>query len=387
MEKLREGVRELEADGYVDPGELSSLIDRLQAVLCRALNEGRKRGDHLVTGQSPCAWAASLCRLSPQSATDRLRVGAQMQNLPRIAEALSSGEIGYQSAALLCHLSDQLGEKRDQIDEELWVDYSKRFSIKSLRYLTEHARYVWDAESVERDDEEDYEQRYLHLSEFGRMYKLDAVLDRAGGAALRSALDALAKPLGSDDVRTPKQRRADAMVELVHHAMDNGTLPRRNGVRPHISVNTTIEGLKGELGAAASELQTGLPVSRKTVQRWACDGALHRALKADSVVVDVGRVSRAVSPAQWRALKARYKSCCWHGCDRPVSWTNPHHIDFWSEGGPSNLPNLLPLCFHHHRLVHEGGWQVVRTSGGFRFIPPDRPAMTKRRWGESLWAA
>ena len=111
MEKLREGVRELEADGYVDPGELSSLIDRLQAVLCRALNEGRKRGDHLVTGQSPCAWAASLCRLSPQSATDRLRVGAQMQNLPRIAEALSSGEIGYQSAALLCHLSDQLGEK------------------------------------------------------------------------------------------------------------------------------------------------------------------------------------------------------------------------------------------------------------------------------------
>ena len=185
MQTLRDAVREVESEEALDPQELSSLIDRLQAVLCRALNEGKKRGDHLVTGQSPCAWAAGLCRLSPQSATDRLRVGAQMHNLPRIAEALSSGEIGYQSAALLCHLSDQLGEKRDQIDEELWVDYSKRFSIKSLRYLTEHARYVWDAESVERDDEEDYEQRYLHLSEFGRMYKLDAVLDRAGGAALR----------------------------------------------------------------------------------------------------------------------------------------------------------------------------------------------------------
>ena len=177
---------------------------------------------------------------------------------------------------------------------------------------------------MERDDEEDYEQRYLHLSEFGRMYKLDAVLDRAGGAALRSALDALAKPLGIDDARTPKQRRADAMVELVHHAMDKGTLPRRNGVRPHISVNTTIEGLKGELGAAASELQSGLPVSRKTVQRWACDGALHRALKADSVVVDVGRVTRTVSPAQWRALKARYKSCCWHGCD--LEQPPPHRL-------------------------------------------------------------
>src|SRR5438105_11522979 len=354
MQTLRDAVREVESEEALDPRELSSLIDRLQAVLCRALNEGKTRGDHLVTGQSPCAWAAGLCRLSPQSATDRLRVGAQMQNLPRIAEALSSGEIGYQSAALLCHLSDQLGEKRDQIDEELWVDYSKRFSIKSLRYLTEHARYVWDAESVERDDEEDYEQRYLHLSEFGRMYKLDAVLDRAGGAALRSALDALAKPLGSDDARTPKQRRADAMVELVHHAMDKGTLPRSNGVRPHISVNTTIEGLKGELGAAASELQSGMPVSSKTVQRLACDGTLARILKADSVVVDVGRATRAVSPAQWRALKARHRTCAAPGCDRPINWTSPHHVEFWGRGGKGDLHNLLPRCYFHHRLVHEG---------------------------------
>ena len=77
-------------------------------------------------------------------------------------------------------------------------------------------------------------------------------------------------------------------------------MPRRNRVRPHINVNTTIEGLKGELGAAASEMQNGMPVSSKTVQRLACDGTLSRVLKADSVVVDVGHATQAVSPAQWR---------------------------------------------------------------------------------------
>ncbi|TMC80922.1 MAG: HNH endonuclease, partial [Chloroflexi bacterium] len=65
--------------------------------------------------------------------------------------------------------------------------------------------------------------------------------------------------------------------------------------------------------------------------------------------------------------------------DRPVNWTSPHHIEFWSHGGPSNLSNLLPLCYHHHRLVHEGGWQVVRAGEAVKFIPPDRVVRRRAR--------
>src|SRR4029077_14001219 len=127
------------------------------------------------------------------------------------------------------------------------------------------------------------------------------------GAALKTAIDGLAKRLGQDDKRSPKQRRVDAFTEIVYKALDEGRLPRRNGVRPHITVTTTLEGLKGELGAAASELEHGMPISSKTVQRLACDGTLSRVLKADSIVTDVGRVTRAVSPATRRALKAQHR--------------------------------------------------------------------------------
>jgi len=219
------------------------------------------------------------------------------------------------------------------------------------------------------------------------MFHLSGVLDRVGGAALESAIQALAKRLGTDDSRTPRQRRADALVEVAHHAMNKGTLPRRNGVRPHITVNTSIEALKGELGAAASELPSGMPVSSKTVQRLACDGTLCRVLKADSVVVDVGRARRVVSPAQWRALQARHRTCAAPGCDRPINWTSPHHVEFWSRGGSSSLPNLLPLCYFHHRLVHEGGWQVVRAGDGVKFIPPDRAIPRRVRGPGMRWAA
>jgi hypothetical protein len=169
--------------------------------------------------------------------------------------------------------------------------------------------------------------------------------------------------------------------------MDEGKLPKRNGVRPHITVTTTLEGLKGELGAPASDLQHGMPISSKTVERLACDGCLSRVLMADSVVVDVGHATRSISASQRRALRVRDKHCAFPGCDRPVSWTNPHHVEFWSRGGPTNLPNLVSLCSYHHRCVHEGGWQVVKTAGGFKFIPPERVVMRRMRGSPVRWAA
>jgi hypothetical protein len=99
------------------------------------------------------------------------------------------------------------------------------------------------------------------------------------------------------------------------------------------------------------------------------------------VVIDVGRATRAVSPAMRRALKARDQHCRFPGCDRPASWTAAHHIEFWKNGGKTRVEDLLSLCHYHHRLVHEGGWQVVKTSGSeVRFIPPERPPLFMPRW-------
>lgn len=49
------------------------------------------------------------------------------------------------------------------------------------------------------------------------------------------------------------------------------------------------------------------------------------------------------------------------------------------EDGPNKLANLVLLCFVHHRLVHEGGWQVAKAGREFRFIPPNRVVMSRAR--------
>jgi hypothetical protein len=268
------------------------------------------------------------------------------------------------------------------------LDFARRFRVRQLRDLCRYARHAADPDGFDKDTEEDFSRRWLHVSQmlYG-MFSIDVVLDPIVGAAVRSALESLSGFQGADDTRTGGQRNADALVELTHDALDKGSLPTRRGVRPHVSVSTSLEGLKNQLGAPAVDVELSLPVSTKSLERIACDCTISRVLLADSTVIDVGRATRVVSAPTRRALHARDKRCRWPGCDRPVSWTTPHHIIAWTRGGPTTLPNLVSVCYHHHRLVHEGGWQVIATSKEIRFLPPEPMVLRRARGPGVRWAA
>jgi hypothetical protein len=391
LSDLEAAVGEFQArdDRRVDPKGLRAVIDALECEFAVEARSCQETATHLADGTATVVtWLSRTCGMSATSAADRVCVGTQLESLPKIAEALSSGEIGYQSASLLCHLRDQLGDKRDLFDEDDMLDLARKHSVASLRYLCRYARHVADPDGFFNDAEADYSRRRLHISLMSDgMHAIDGVLDPAGGAALRTALDSLAKRLGPDDDRTHSQRMADSLVEMAHHAMDEGKLPRRNGVKPHVSLTTTLEGLKNEVGAPPADLELSLPISTRTLERIACDSTISRVLLADSVVIDVGRATRVVTAPTRRALRTRDRGCRWPGCDRQVNWSTPHHIVAWSRGGPTNLPNLVLLCFHHHRLVHEGGWQIVKSGREFRFLPPERVVMKRTRGPGLRWAA
>jgi len=376
-------------DSDIDPKRLRAAIDALEGVFSAVVNRAKARGDHLVGGSiSAASWISRTCAMSVTSAADRLCVGEQLQSLPKIAEALSSGEIGYQSASVLCHLREQLGEKRDLFDEEEMLDYGRRFSVFHLRLLCRVARHAADPDGFFDEAEQNYLRRRFHISLMSDgMFAVDGILDPECGAALKTALESLARRRGPEDERIHSQRMHDAVSELVHHAMDQGTLPRRHGVRPHINLTTTLEGLKNEVGAPPAELELSLPISTRTLQRIACDATISRVLLADSMVIDVGRATRVNSGPRRRALRVRDRGCRFSGCDRTASWSTPHHIEYWSKGGPNNIANEVLLCHYHHRLVHEGGWQVVKVGRGFRFVPPERVVMRRARGPGARWAA
>jgi hypothetical protein len=367
---------------------LRAVIDSLEGDFSSKVRTFQVTGGHLAEGAvSVVAWIRNNCKMSGTSAADRLCVGKELEALPRIAEALESGEIGYQSTAVLCHLREQLEDKRDLFVEDEMLDMARIHNVSELRLLCRYARYAADPDGFCRDEEESFDRRRLHISPLADGTQvIDGVLDPVGGAAVRTALEALAAS-GSEDGRKHSQRMADALVELTHHAMDEGRLPSRGGVKPHISLTTGLEALKGELGAPAVDLDFSLPVSGRTLERFACDCSMSRVLLADSQVIDVGRATRIVSGPTRRALRARDKGCRFPGCDRPTSWTSAHHIEFWSRGGRTNLRDLISVCHFHHRLVHEGGWQVVKVDREVRFVPPERTWARRARGPGVRWAA
>ena len=252
LSKLREAARDYQGceDREVDLKGLREVIDSLEGTFSADTRRCQEAGTHLADGNATVVtWLSRLCGMSATSAADRLCVGTQLESLPNIAEALRTGEIGYQSTALLCHLRDQLGDKRELFVEDEMLEHARNLSVASLRYLCRYARHVADPDGFFNEAEADYTLRRLDISQMGDgMFCVDAILDPEGGAALKTALESLAKRLGPDDERSHKQRMADSLTELVHHAMDEGRLPRRNGVKPHVNVTTTLEGLKNEPG-------------------------------------------------------------------------------------------------------------------------------------------
>src|SRR5207253_1501907 len=168
---------------------------------------------------------------------------------------------------------------------------------------------------------------------------------------------------------------AQALVELAGHHLDAGWLPQRAGQRPHLQVTASLATVQGQPGAPGGELEfSPAPIAAATVQRLACDAGVTRVLLGpDSAVVDVGRSRRLPSAPTRRALAARDRGCVWPGCERTASWTSAHHLRHWGHDGPTDLANLALVCYRHHWLVHEGGWQLAR-GGDQRLlaIPPDR---------------
>jgi hypothetical protein len=91
-----------------------------------------------------------------------------------------------------------------------------------------------------------------------------------------------------------------------------------------------------------------------------CDG-LPATPRSSRVVVDpagqpldVGRRTRVVPSGIRTALTVRDRGCAYPGCDRGPQWTDAHHIRHWADGGSTSLDDLVLLCRHHHRAVHEG---------------------------------
>src|SRR3989442_11311129 len=316
--------------------------------------------------ESPIAWIKANCHMSGGAAADRICAGEQLDRLDRSEAAVLAGEIGFAHFAHIAKVSAAVGER---LDETTLLRHAGKESVAKFRETCIHARHAADPRVVVDEEANGVEARYLTItnSDDG-LVAVSGTLDKVGGAALRTALEPLAKRMGKDDHRLFPRRLADALVDLSMHSLDNG----KPSSRPNLQVTASLETLLGLAGAPAAEMEFSLPISAKAVERLACDCSVTRILLgSESTVIDVGRARRVVSGPQSKALKGRGFGCVWPGCGRPGRWTSAHHLVHWIRNGSTDPPNRTLLCYRHPRMVHEGDWQIVRPDvGSILTIPP-----------------
>ena len=348
--------------------ELRRAADRLEAEFARRLERfDRKRGFAAEGAISTASWLRHRCGLSGAAASERVAIARHLAQLPLTAEALARGEIGYDHARVITRTAESVGDETMRGAEHILVDAAQRLDPARLQVAADHLRHHLAPERALHDANVAHDRRALYISPLlDGIFRVDGQLDREGGACLQAALEALLGPRSADDRRTPAQRRADALVELARQRMEAA------GGRPHITLIVTAETLAGTGGASAAELDRAGVVPDDTALRISCDAALAVVtVNAAGETLDAGRASRTVPPSLRRALAARDRGCRFPGCDRPVGWTDGHHLQHWARGGATSADNLVLLCRRHHRIVHEGGWRVRWGElGQLQALPP-----------------
>lgn len=182
--------------------------------------------------------------------------------------------------------------------------------------------------------------------------------------------DGSAEPRDEDDpplVDSPPTN-AHALSRIAEAYLARGPTPVKGAERHHVIVHIDAEVLSRD-GPGRSRLADGPAIAPEVARRLGCDASLSAIVKRGRQVLSVGRKMRAIPAAIDRALRERDGGCRFPGCER-TRFVDAHHVRHWAQGGETSLDNLVLLCCHHHRVVHEGGFWVRHEARGLVFRDP-----------------
>jgi len=383
-------------DLHVLEREIGELAAHIAAATCRWLMliaEFDRRSGHEVSGFTSCAtWLAWRCSIAPRAAHEHLRVARCLVALPRIRAAFGSGALSYSKVRALTRVAEP------EMEEEL-VELAQEATASQLERLMRGYRGALAEDATTRA----FERRHLgtQWDDDGSL-RISGSLPAEEGVLLLKALELARAELTAetesdaaadasskastnrDESVAPRPTAADALVALAESAVARGVTAAAGGDRHQLVVHVDADRLvaAGGEGRPGGELGSGARLPAEGVRRLGCDASIVALVERNGKPLSVGRKTRSVPPSVVRALRARDGGCRFPGCDRD-RFVDAHHIEHWARGGETSLDNLVQLCRHHHRLVHEGGFSVERRGSDVVFrrpngvVVPNRPPRSR----------
>lgn len=317
--------------------------------------------------RSASAWLAGRCRLPVPTARRRVRLGRALRSMPAVERAWLAGDIGEAHVGLLAAARIPATADCFDRDEAMLVEQAGTLRYPHFAGCLAYWGQLTDPDGAEETAEAQIAGRRLHLSQsFAGSWALDGLLDPVSGSVVADALMRIDDELFAADwadaktrmgdgvcagdlARTPRQRRADALVEMARRA---GAVPAGSRLpEPLFTVLVGYETFAGRI----CELANRIVVAPGALARWLDEGWVERVVfDGPDRVKNVGVRRRIFTGATRRAVEVRDRECFHELCDLPAEACQIDHIRPWSAGGPTVEDNGRAACGYHNRQRQPG---------------------------------
>jgi hypothetical protein len=355
LHEVLDGVATEELSGLCDT-EIHELAiglgqarNRIDGVLLAALGVWDQRGIWSDDGsKSAAARFAREVNWSKHTAAVAVHRARALRHLPATASAVSSGALSAEFIDIIDKASKVPLTVPFEICEPAILEGCVEVGYREARDAINRWIDRSDPDGAEARARDLLNQRGIGAAEtIDGVVHLNGILPRVGGHEWLNELNRLENILyrhdkASGTIRTARQRRADALVEMAHRSADTQAgQPARVSLSVVLGLNT-FEHL--------CELAEGTPLAPGELVP-----VLHRAdverivFDSPDRVLTVSR-QRAFPAAIRRALLLRDRRCTHpSGCDTPAPWCDTDHRTEHHKGGLTSEANGRLLCETHNR--------------------------------------
>lgn len=351
----------------------------------------------------PNATPASFLRqehvLDQRTAKSDLRAAKSFSRFPELEQACQDGRVSREKVDVILAFGLRTTQREAALGEflRIFIDLAERVAVCDLKRALELWADQIDPVTTVGDESDAHHRRELHVQQLGDGIKLDGFFGRDQGMKIMTALNAALDMHRRDNPRARAQakdarhasehgayrvanataaQRADAFIDaIIQPALESGSLPTCGGAAPNICVTVPFDrltnpraaadpdGVKARFSSHTLRLASAtvrapngpgeILISGTRAQQLSCDATVQRVVVSPAgKPLDIGRRTRVIPEQIRAALVIRDGGCVFPFCDRPAGWTEGHHVQHWSQGGPTSLDNLVLLCSKHHHQVH-----------------------------------
>ncbi len=307
--------------------------------------------DPELANEAAAAEIRVALRLTRRAADSELAFALDLkQRLPQVSDALAAGDIDVRRAKTILYGTAHLSEETARA--------VVRLTTGQLRARITRLCIEADPDEAEQRYEDAVGQRRVVClpteSGTANLFAYDLAPDRA--AAVTRRISALAKSLKtSHETRSMDQLRADVFLDLLE-GTPTAASAGRGVVDIHVDLQTLAR-LADNPGELAGYGPVIADIARQvTEQQESAEWRYTVTHPQTSAPVFNGTTRRRPTASQRRHVEARDRTCIFPGCRMPATNSDLDHRVPWSEGGPTTVWNLDPLCRHDHRIKHQSGW-------------------------------